>query len=153
MYESMMNVSGSSLLGQFERLRRELDDVFGGSGLASGIRSVASGSFPAINIGTTSKSVEIYAFAAGLDPEQIELTLDRGVLTLSGERRSNLSEQPDREPVNVYSRERAEGRFKRVVNLPDDIDPNEVSAAYQDGVLKVSIARKGAPQPQRIAIQ
>ena len=50
MYESMLN-HPNSLFGQFERLRRELDDVFGVSGLPSSIRSVAPGSCPAVNVG------------------------------------------------------------------------------------------------------
>ncbi|MFN3595282.1 MAG: Hsp20/alpha crystallin family protein, partial [Thiobacillaceae bacterium] len=45
------------------------------------------------------------------------------------------------------------GRFRRVVSLPDDIDPNAVSATYRDGVLHVSVARREAAQPRRITIQ
>ena len=65
MYESLLN-HPNSLLGQFERLRRELDDAFGVSGLPSSIRSVAAGGLPAINVGRTPNSVEVYAFAPGL---------------------------------------------------------------------------------------
>ena len=89
MYESILN-HPSNLFGQFERLRRELDDVFGVSGLHSGIRSVAPGTVPAVNVGHTPTSVEIYAFAPGLDASKIELTLDRGVLRISGERASGI---------------------------------------------------------------
>jgi HSP20 family protein len=67
MYESMLNFPGG-LFGEFERLRRELDDVFGVSGLPSSIRSVAPGAAPAINVGRTPTSVEVYAFAPGMDP-------------------------------------------------------------------------------------
>jgi HSP20 family protein len=48
--------------------------------------------------------------------------------------------------------ERFSGRFRRVVNLPEDIDPNAVSADYRDGVLHVSIARRAAAQPRRIEV-
>ena len=58
MYESMLNFPGS-LFGQFERLRRELDDVFGVPGLPSSIRSVSAGTLPAINVGRTPTSVEV----------------------------------------------------------------------------------------------
>jgi HSP20 family protein len=150
MYESMTNFPGS-LYGQFDRLRRELDDVFGTAGLPSSIRSVAPGTFPAINIGTTPQSVEIHAFAPGLDPQQVEVTLDRSVLTLSGERSSVLPEEAG--AVSVYGRERVNGRFKRSVSLPDDIDPGQVSATYRDGVLRVSVARKEAARPQRIEVR
>ncbi|HVO08154.1 MAG TPA: Hsp20/alpha crystallin family protein, partial [Burkholderiaceae bacterium] len=84
MYESLLNFP-NSLFGEFERLRRELDDAFGVSALPSSIRSVAAGSLPAINIGRTPTSVEVYAFAPGLDASKIDVTLDRGVLHIAGE--------------------------------------------------------------------
>lgn len=150
MYESLLNFP-NGLFGEFERLRRELDDAFGASGLPSSIRSVAAGSVPAINIGRTPTSVEVYAFAPGIDASKVDVTIDRGVLRISGERVSDLP--ADRERLNVYSRERGVGRFTRAVALPDDIDPAHVKATYRDGVLQVSIARREAAQPKRITVQ
>ena len=150
MYESLLNFP-NGLFGEFERLRRELDDAFGASGLPSSIRSVAAGSVPAINIGRTPTSVEVYAFAPGIDPAKVDVTIDRGVLRISGERVSDLP--ADRERLNVYSRERGVGRFSRAVALPDDVDPAHVKATYRDGVLQVSIARREAAQPKRITVQ
>ncbi|HEX6363381.1 MAG TPA: Hsp20/alpha crystallin family protein [Albitalea sp.] len=149
MYESMLNFP-SGLFGEFERLRRELDDVFGVSGLPSSIRSVAPGAVPAINVGRTPTSVEVYAFAPGMDPSKIDVTLDRGVLRISGERVAAI---PEGEKVHVYSRERGTGSFMRAVSLPEDIDPNQVRASYRDGVLTVSIARHESAQPKRITVQ
>ncbi|HJV62910.1 MAG TPA: Hsp20/alpha crystallin family protein [Albitalea sp.] len=150
MLESMLNFPGG-LFGEFERLRRDMDDLFGASGLPSSIRSVAPGTLPAINIGRTPTSVEVYAFAPGMDASKIDVTLDRGVLRISGERRAGIPEDSDR--VNVYSRERATGSFVRAVALPDDVDPGHVSASYRDGVLQVSIARRESAQPKRITVQ
>lgn len=151
MYESLLNYP-SSLFGDFERLRRELDDAFGTSGLPSSIRSVAAGSLPAINIGRTSTSVEVYVFAPGLDASKVDVTLDRGVLRITGERASTLP-QAERGKVNVYARERSAGRFSRAVALPDDVDPAHVNASYKDGVLQISIARRETVQPKRITVQ
>lgn len=150
MYESLLNFP-NGLFGEFERLRRELDDAFGASGLPSSIRSVAAGSLPAINIGRTPTSVEVYAFAPGIDPSKVDVTIDRGVLRISGERASDLP--AERERLNVYSRERGVGHFTRAVALPDDVDPAHVKASYRDGVLQVSIARREAAQPKRITVQ
>ena len=150
MYESFLN-HPSSLFGQFERLRRELDDVFGVAGLPSSIRSVAAGASPAVNIGRTANSVEIYAHAPGLDASKIDVTLDRGVLRISGERVSAIP--VDDAKVSVYAHERPSGSFTRAVSLPDDIDPSHVNASYRDGVLHVSVARREAARPQRIAVQ
>jgi HSP20 family protein len=145
MFESMRSLPG----GEFDRLRRELDDIFGLAGQPASIRSVAPGTYPAINIGHTPTSVEIYAFAPGIDPAKVDVVLDRGVLTLAGER-----PLPDTDPkAAVYSNERLGGRFKRAISLPDDVDPQRVQASYRDGVLHVSVARREPAQPKRITIQ
>jgi HSP20 family protein len=73
------------------------------------------------------------------------------VLRISGERPSIIPE--DAQKVQVYSRERGTGPFMRAVSLPDDIDPGQVRAAYRDGVLTVSIARRESSQPKRITVQ
>ncbi|WP_198969658.1 Hsp20/alpha crystallin family protein [Xylophilus sp. ASV27] len=150
MYASLLN-HPSSLFGQFERLRRELDDVFGVSALPSSIRSVAPGTLPAINVGRTPTSVEVYAFAPGLDASKIDVSLDRGVLRIAGERASGIP--ADDPKAQVYTRERGAGSFARTVSLPDDVDPAQVSASYRDGVLQVSIARRESAQPKRITVQ
>ena len=141
----------SSLFGEFERLRRELDDVFGATGLSGSIRSVAPGTLPAINVGRTPTSVEVYAFAPGLDASKVDVTLDRGVLRISGERNAGIPDS--KENVNVYSRERETGPFMRAISLPDDVDPGQVKATYRDGVLQISIARRESAQPKRITVQ
>jgi HSP20 family protein len=153
MYESILSQPYSLFgpLGQFDRLRRELDEVFGSPGLPSSIRSVAPGTVPAINIGRTSTSVEIYAFAPGLDASKIEVTVDRGVLRISGERPSDIPTGDAK--LNHYTRERSAGRFTRAVALPDDVDPAHVNATYRDGVLQISVARRESAQPQRITVQ
>ncbi|HEX5684332.1 MAG TPA: Hsp20/alpha crystallin family protein [Ideonella sp.] len=150
MYETLWSFPGG-VLGEFERLRRELDDVFGGSGMPSSIRSAAPGAFPAINVGQTPSSVELYAFAPGIDPAKIDVVIDRGVLTISGERASALPRGDAK--TSIYNRERASGTFKRAISLPDDVDPGRVNATYRDGVLNVSIARREEAQPKRIAVQ
>ncbi|MGE0385790.1 MAG: Hsp20/alpha crystallin family protein [Gammaproteobacteria bacterium] len=130
---------------EMDRWQRELQQ-----GFDANIRGTARGAYPALNVGGTPESVEIYAFAPGLDPARIEITLDRGTLSISGERAGGVAGR-DEGPV-VHIRERFTGRFRRVVSLPDDIDPNAVSAAYRDGVLHVSIKRLAATQPRRISI-
>jgi HSP20 family protein len=148
MFASMMYPSA---FGDFERLRRELDGLFGIAGLPTSIRSAAPGAFPAINIGNTPTSVEIYAFAPGIDPERIDVTIDRGVMTIAGERPSALPR--DDVKVNVYGNERFAGSFRRAISLPEDIDPSKVEATYRDGVLRVSVARRESALPKRITVQ
>lgn len=133
---------------EFERLQRELER---GLNSTSSIRGFSRGGYPAINIGTTPNSVELYVFVPGVAPEAIDLHLEKGVLTISGERASSLP-APDA-AATAHIEERFHGRFRRVVSLPDDIDPNAVQAKCRDGVLQISIQRVALAQPRRIAIQ
>jgi len=132
------------VFAELERLQREMQQAFDLS-----IRGGARSGFPALNIGSTPKSLEIYAFVPGIDPATIEVQIEKGVLTIAGERAA----EPVPEKSTVHIDERFAGRFRRVITLPDDIDPNSATAKYRDGVLHISIARQETAIPRRIAIQ
>jgi HSP20 family protein len=136
------------LFAELDRLQR---DMSGGFQPSPSIRGLGRGGYPALNVGSTPTSVEIYAFAPGLDPASIDVNLDRGVLTLAGERKAALPGSDEK--TTLHLNERFSGRFRRVVSLSDDVDPNAVSAAYRDGVLHVSVQRRAATQPRRIEVQ
>ncbi len=150
MYASLLN-QPNNLLSQFELLRRELDQAFGVPDLPNSIRSVTPGTLPAINVGRTPTSVEVYVFAPGLDASKIDVSMDRGVLHIAGERATAI---PDADAkIHVYAHERGVGSFSRAIALPDDVNPDAVNASYRDGVLQISIARHESVQPKRIAVQ
>jgi HSP20 family protein len=135
------------VFAELDRLQRDMQQAFE---FSPSIRGVARRGYPALNVGGTPQSVEIYAFAPGLDPAQIEVKLERGVLSISGERTTELP--ADDEKVSLHVNERFAGRFHRVVTLADDLDPNAVEARCRDGLLHISIRRKEAAQPRRIDI-
>ncbi len=136
------------LFAEFERLQRDLQQSYD---MSPSIRGFARGGFPAMNVGHTPQTVEIYAFAPGLDPANIDVQIEKGVLTIAGERKVELP--PQDEKTTVHIDERFGGRFRRVLTLPDDVDPNAVQARYRDGVLHINIQRRAAAQPRRIAVQ
>jgi HSP20 family protein len=136
------------LFAEFDRLQRDLNTMFEPS---PGIRGLGRGGYPALNVGSTPASFEIYAFVPGIDPKSVDVNLDRGVLSISGERKADLPKSDER--TTLHTNERFAGRFRRVVSLPDDIDPNGVSADCRDGVLHVSVKRREATQPRRIQVQ
>ena len=154
MYESLLTYP-SGAFGDLERLRRDMDSAFGGLGLPTSIRAVARGAYPAINIGGTPKSIEIFALAPGLDRDKLEVSIDKGLLTIAGERAAQFTPMPNGRETNEhrYANERFSGRFKRVVSLPDDADPARVEARYSDGVLRITVQRREDTLPQRIRIQ
>ena len=118
---------------------------------AGGIRSVAYGAFPEINVARTPTSVEVFAFAPGIDAASLDVTIERNVLKISGTRASAIPARDAK--VQLYANERPEGRFSRAVSLPDDVDPLKVEAKYRDGILRISVALSAAAQPQRIAVK
>ena len=133
------------VFAELDRLQREMQQSFD---TGPSIRGLTRG-YPALNVGGTPTSVEIYAFAPGLDPATLDVQLEKGTLTIAGERKA-----PEvAEKATVHIGERFAGRFRRVVNLPDDVDPNAIEARYRDGVLHVRILRKEEAQPRRITIQ
>lgn len=144
MYRSMFP---GDLFAQMDRIQRELAQSLD---LEPSIRGIGRGGFPAINLGSTPHSVELYAFAPGLDPASIDVQLEQGVLTIAGERADDLSTQAERATVQIN--ERFAGRFRRVVSLSDDLDPESVDAQYRDGVLHISVGRVQAAQPRQISV-
>ena len=136
------------MFADLARLQRELQQSFDRS---PGIRGLPRGGYPAMNVGGTAKSVEIYAFAPGIDPASLDVQIEKGVLTLAGERKPDAPGKDEK--VTVHLDERFAGRFRRVVNLPDDIDADAVRAEYREGVVHISIPRRQATQARRISIQ
>ena len=155
MYRSQYS---GDLFAEMERLQRAMQQSF--DTVSPSIRGFGR-SYPALNVGNTPTSVEIYAFAPGIDPAKIEVNLDRGVLTIEGERtpaalpgNSNGNGSTNANGKSTaHIKERFEGRFRRVVSLPDDVDPDGVKASYRDGVLQISVKRRESAQPRRIQVQ
>lgn len=145
---SPMFRSSADLFAELNRMQSLLDQVFPAT--RSSIRSMAGASFPVLNVGTTPTSVEVQALAPGLDPSKLEITVDRGLLVIAGERSSALPEGDER--ASVYARERFTGRFRRVVSLPEDADPARVEAKYTDGILRISVAKRESSLPRRIEV-
>lgn len=138
----------SDLFSELDRLQREVQRL---AGPTTSLRGFGRNDFPALNVGGTPDSVEIYAFAPGLDPSKIDVTIERGVLTLSGERPSKLPANDEKTTMHIN--ERFTGRFRRAVSLPDDVDPTNVTAKYSDGVLQISVKRRESTLPRRVQIQ
>jgi len=139
----------ANLLTELNRLQGVLDQVFRPSG-GSSIRALNGASFPTLNVGATRDAIEVMALAPGLDPASVQVTVDRGLLVIAGERKNQVPEAGDR--TSVYAQERFTGAFRRVVSLPDDADPGQVDATYRDGVLRVTIAKRESSKPRRVEI-
>ena len=139
------------VLAEFERFQQQLERAFPQSHSPASIRATVRGEFPALNIGITPDTIEIVAFAPGIDPKSVQLSIDKGLLLLAGERKGNVPEGDDR--ISVYAQERPAGPFRRVVSLPEDADPGRVNATYRDGFLRVSVGKRESSKPRHIEVQ
>lgn len=137
----------SDLFDQFDRLQREMDEFWGSSGGPVSIRAAQRGSYPAINVGSTAEGVDVYVFAAGLERDKIDVSIQQNLLTVSGE---CASAQPEK--TNAHRRERFRGQFRRSLSLPEDIDPDSATASYRNGVLHLGFKRKAEARPRKIQI-
>lgn len=139
---------GTSLFDEFRRLEEGVEEMFGRRPWATGIRSVARGTYPPINIGSTPEQVVVYLFAAGVDPKTLDISMQQNLLTVSGERKAPLEKDAD-----YYRKQRFDGTFRRVITLPEDVDPERVEARYQDGVLQIQVQRREASRSRQIEIK
>ena len=142
------NLFPGDLFAEFDRLQRVAESLAGSAG---SLRGYGRGGFPQINVGTTQETVDVLAFAPGLDPAKIEVNVERGVLTITGERGSDLPNDGKQKATRLD--ERFAGRFSRAISLPDDVDADHISAKYVDGLLHVKMPRRQAVQPRRITVQ
>ena len=134
------------------QLRNDMNRAFAGGWPADaddGSNVVTSGWTPAVDIEEEDGRFVIRADVPGVDPKDIEVTMEKGTLTVRGER--NLENKEEGE--GGYRRvERAYGSFYRRFSLPDTADADSISAASNHGVLEVVIPKKAAVQPKRIEV-
>jgi len=135
--------------GTMARLHRQIDQIFGdtfGAPAADGDKSVEW--TPSVDVHEEPEKFVVQADLPGVESKDINVTADHGVLTISGQRRSQQREQRE-----GFSRlERLEGAFLRRFTLPDNVNADEIRAQHTNGVLQVTIPKVRAPEPKRIAI-
>lgn len=103
---------------------------------------------PAVDIEEYADKFVIHADVPGIDPATIEVTLEKGVLTLAGSRAAAV----DQAGIERKRSERASGRFLRRFVLPDTADSDSVSANGKHGVLQVVIPKRAQAQPRKITV-
>ncbi len=132
------------------QLHRDLDRAFGapvltGDDAASAVVNWA----PAVDIREEAQQFVLHADLPGVKPADIEVTLEKGVLTIRGRR-----DLENREEKDGYRRvERVTGEFFRRFSLPDTADSQGVTARFTNGVLEVTIAKQQQVLPRRIAVE
>jgi HSP20 family protein len=103
---------------------------------------------PAVDIQEEDNRYLLTADIPGVNRKDVEITLEDGVLTVKGERKS----ETDVSDEGYRRRERIHGTFVRQFNLPDTVDTANISATAEDGVLRIAIPKQEKPEPRRITV-
>ena len=103
---------------------------------------------PYFNLRESQEAYILEAQLPGVDPKALEMTILKGTLTLSGERQAAGEEQG-----SWHRRERGYGKFMRAIDIPAEIDGDQVRADYQDGLLTVTLPKAPGVLPKRIEVQ
>lgn len=109
-----------------------------------------SGWSPAVDVEENENAFVVTAELAGLSEDDVELSLENGVLSISGEKREEREEGNKEAGRHIY--ERRYGRFERNFSLPRTVDADKVDATFKNGVLTVTLPKTAAAKPRRIAI-
>ena len=104
---------------------------------------------PAVDIKEEEDRFVIYADLPGVDPKNIEITMEQGVLTLKGER----SEETKEEREGYKRVERVSGSFYRRFSLPDTADAERIEAKGKNGVLEITLPKQEKAQPRKITVK
>ncbi|MBI3203555.1 MAG: Hsp20/alpha crystallin family protein [Polyangiaceae bacterium] len=133
-------------LAIMDQLRRRMDRVFDDVD-RSGAPEPATGGVPPVNFHDTGNALVLQADLPGVREADLDISLEKDVLTLAGQRKSDVPEG-----YAAYRQERAPFRFSRSFALPVKVDPEKTSAVLQDGVLTVTLEKAPEVKPRQIAV-
>ena len=137
-----------SVLGRLLQ-ETDFDTLLGSTLAASSDSDIVTDWLPAVDIQERPESFLLKADLPGVEPENIEVTMEDGVLTIQGNRASEKHDESD----NFSRYERVKGRFLRRFTLPDTANGEAIEATTRHGVLEVTIPKQARLQPRKIAIK
>lgn len=138
----------ASLFG-LQRLNRFLDEAFAGVPTAEEGSVITSSWFAPTDVTEDTNRIEITMELPGVDPDNVRLSLENNILTVRGEKKSQVEEGNDR----VHRFERKYGRFERAFVLPNTVDAEKVDARYEHGVLFVTVPKAERAKPREIQVR
>jgi HSP20 family protein len=132
------------------RLQRHFDQAFneGSAGIVANGAAQAAW-HPSIDIHQEADKFVVRADLPGVDPKDINVTAENGVLTVSGERKFERNE----EHKGSARYERVEGRFERRFTLPENVQTDNIRARHTNGVLELTIPKAALPAPKRVTVE
>lgn len=117
--------------------------------MGSDLPSMMQGFIPSMDVYQDKDNVVVEAPLPGIKPEDISISIENGVLSISGEshKKSEVDEK------NYYRKEVRYGSFHRSVALPTMVEPDKTKAEYADGVLKITVPKSEKAKPKQIKVE
>ena len=138
---------------QIDLFRRELDSLFERFWRKDFLPSTESmfdtGWFPNVDVSEGKKDITVKAEIPGIDPKDIDISLEDRWLRIKGEKKQEEEETDE----NYYRIERSYGYFNRTIELPAEVDASDVDASYKNGVLKIKLKKVKESEPKKIKIK
>lgn len=139
---------------ELDNLRREVDEAFQGAGFrrpfgSTFLAPITSRRFPLVNFSEDDGNLYVDALVPGVEAKNIDLTLLRNSITLSGERKP----YEEQEGQIVHRSELGSGRFSRTLELPIDINPDKIKAECKDGIMQITLGKAESARPKKIEIK
>jgi HSP20 family protein len=146
-YYSLQRPRLSRSRGPFDEFRQEMDALLDrfGAGASGGRRGV----FPPANLYEAEDAYVLTAELPGVRPGDVEVSIERSTLTLSGQRRIDHGNGE----TSAHRLERPSGSFRRAFELPVEVDIDKAEAAHRDGVLMVRLPKAPEHKPRQITVQ
>jgi len=134
-------------IGLFDQFNNELNRFFTNTRPAAAANDVRNWA-PAVDIREENDRFVLIADIPGVKREEVEVTLEDGVLSIKGERRVETEEARE----GFHRKERVHGSFLRQFTLPDTVNTDSISATVTDGVLEIGIPKQAKPEPRKISV-
>lgn len=150
----MMVVRYPSLATDAARLRNAVDRLFDDSTfrtIATTQRSTGSCHVP-VDVFATADEFVVIASVPGLRPDEVEVTVEENVVTLSGAV-PNVARSNEAEGATWYLHEIGHGRFRRSIHLPADVDAESADATFENGILRLRLPKAEDARPRRIEVR
>jgi HSP20 family protein len=144
----MLNRSLTSTLDRMMTLNRALDEAFTTNGTAAENARVW---VPAIDLYEKKDAYVVRAELPGVDRSNVEITFEKNILTITGQKASLLEGRD--EEIRVFAAERVSGSFSRSLRMPEYIDGDKIEAEFKDGLLTITIPKAEVAQPRKIEVK
>lgn len=142
---SLAQRSGDPFSYLRNQINRVFDDFWGESWLEPRREMGVAGFWPQVDVTETDKEIKVCAEIPGVNPKDIDVSVEDGTLTIKGEKKYDREENEK----GQYRMERSYGAFERTIALPGEVDESKAKAEFKKGVLKLTLPKRPGAAPRR----